>query len=213
MEKKAINITEVNKNYNIEATVKYAVEEFAAKDLATMIKNCSFVATDDGFRVLFIDRVLRVSYPEGIVTYEDSGEAVFDIVRILVLHHAVHAEAVSLSGKKISYKELPGGQIYIDPFTNRCIRALAGIFGDNHEALKGAVEKTDHVEETYGDYSCTVRVLSKVPITLVVYAGDDEFPANANILFDEHAASFLPTEDYTQLSSFLISSLKRIAFA
>ena len=57
------------------------------------------------------------------------------------------------------------------------------------------------------------QVLPKVPITLIVYEEDDEFPASGNVLFNAAAARFLHTEDYNQITAFLISSLKKIAFA
>lgn len=212
MEKPSFDILHQNKNYNIETTVKYAGESFAQADLAVMIRNGGLTAVDGGFTVRFIDSQLRVAHPSGAVTRVDNGAAVPDIVKILLLHYAVQAEDVPLAPTKISYKELPGGDIYIEPFTNRCLRPLAGIFGDDPALLQKAVAKTEYVTETYGDFSCTVQVLPKVPLTLIVYQGDDEFPANANILFNGAAASFLPTEDYTQLSSYLISTLKKIAF-
>ena len=208
-----LDIQKLNKNYNIDTTVEYAVRDFAKSDLAEMIGCCAFTPADGGFTLRFIDRTLNVTYPEGVVTYADDSAAVPDIVRILVLHHAVNAHRVPLSAHTISFKELPGGDIYIGPFTNRCIRYLCGVFGNNIAALKQAVARTEHREESFGDYSATIQVMPRVPVTLIVYEGDDEFPANANILFNGSAADLLPTEDYTQLSAFLIGALKKLAFA
>ncbi len=198
---------------NIDVTAQYAVEAFAKENLEEMIACCGFTPEEGGFSVHFIDHDVMVQYPSGEVTLKETGEPVSVVEKILILHHAVYSEGGILVKDKISYKELPSGDIYIDPFTNRCIKALTGIFASNLELLKKAVAHTIHEDETYGDYSCTIQVLPKVPITLIVYEEDDEFPASGNVLFNAAAARFLHTEDYNQITAFLISSLKKIAFA
>ena len=197
---------------NIAETVRVAVEKFQASDLDQMIENCGFTKAGDGFDVHFINRDLHVSYPAGEVTEVAGGKGVDDVAKILVLHHAAYSRGGGLTDKMVSYKELPGGDIYINPFTHRCIDALVGIFAKNLEALEKAVGATEHRLENHGDFSCTVQVLPMVPITLIVYEEDDEFPAAGNILFNGNAACHLHTEDYSQLSAYLISTLKRISF-
>lgn len=197
---------------NIAETVRVAVEKFAAGDLAEMIANCGFTKADDGFDVHFINRNLHVSYPSAEVTEIATGKAVDDVAKILILHHAAYSHGGGLADNMISYKELPSGDIYINPFSNRCINALVGIFAKNLEALKKAVEATEYRMENHGDFSCTIQVLPMVPITLIVYEEDDEFPAAGNILFNGNASAHLHTEDYSQLSAYLVSALKRLAF-
>lgn len=213
MAKEIYDVKNPQSFYNMDVTVKLAVEEFQKANLEEMIKNCDFTPTEGGFKVRFINLNLQVDYPSGDVINSDTGEKVNDTIKVLVLHHAVYSQGGDLQADKISYKELPGGEIYIDPFTRRCLNALTGIFGANLDALKKAVAATDHTEENLGDYSCTIKVMPKVPITLIVYEADDEFPASSNALFNQAAANFLHTEDYNQITSYLVSTLKKIAFA
>lgn len=199
--------------YNMDTTVKVAVEEFRKKELTEMIKNCDFTAEDGGFSVHFIDRDYMVTYPQGEVTEKETGKPAFDTIKVLILHHAVYSEGGELAKENITYKDLPGGEIYIDPFSHRSLSALTGIFGANIEALKKAVSNTIHTDEKFGDYSCTIQVMPKIPITFIIYEADDEFPASSNALFNGAAAKFLHTEDYSQITAFLVSTLKKIAFA
>ena len=198
---------------NIDETARVAVEAFQNADLDTMIDNCGFTKEGDGFDVHFINRDLHVSYPAATVVDKATGEEIDVIGKIIILHHAVYSKGGGLVENLISYKELPSGDIYNTPFTNRCIRALAGIFAPNLDALRKAVESTEHKLERHGDFSCTIQVLPKIPLTLIVYEEDDEFPADGNILFNGNAANHLHTEDYSQISAYLVSALKRIAFS
>lgn len=198
---------------NIDETARVAVEAFQNADLDTMIDNCGFTKEGDGFDVHFINRDIHVSYPEAKVVDKATGEEIDVVGKILILHHAVYSKGGALVDHMISYKELPSGEIYNTPFTNRCIRALVGIFAPNLEILKKAVATTESRPERHGDYSCTIQVLPKIPVTLIVYEEDDEFPADGNILFNGNAANHLHTEDYTQISAYLVSALKRVAFS
>ncbi|MDO4542711.1 MAG: DUF3786 domain-containing protein [Bacillota bacterium] len=213
MTKEIYDVKNPKSFYNMDVTVKLALENFQKANLEEMIENCGFTPEEGGFGLRFINLDLKVEYPSGEVIDKSTGKPVNDTVKVLVLHHAVYAKGGELGEGSISYKELPGGEIYIDPFTRRCLNALTGIFGSNIEALKKAVAATDHIEENFGDYSCTIRVMPKIPITLIVYEADDEFPASSNALFNKEAANFLHTEDYNQITSYLVSTLKKIAFA
>ncbi len=51
----------------------------------------------------------------------------------------------------------------------------------------------------YGDIAVTIPAFSRVPITLVLWRGDDEFPPNANILFDSTILDYLSAEDVNVL--------------
>ena len=198
--------------YNINETARVALEKFKECKLDEMIENCGFTKAGDGFDVHFINRDLHVTYPDGVVTDKATGEEVDITCKVLVLHHAAWSKGGGMVDHLISYKELPSGGIYIKPFTNRNIKALIGIFASNLDALKKAVANTDHDILKQGDFSCTIRIMPKIPVTFIIYEEDEEFPAEANILFNGNAANHLHTEDYNQITAYLISSLKRMAF-
>ena len=44
-------------------------------------------------------------------------------------------------------------------------------------------------------------------MSIILYRGDDEFPAKANILFDDAAEHYLPTEDLAVLGEILAENL------
>jgi len=47
----------------------------------------------------------------------------------------------------------------------------------------------------FGDASVTINALSMVPLTLVLWKGDDEFSPEGTIMFDRTITDYLPTED------------------
>ena len=53
----------------------------------------------------------------------------------------------------------------------------------------------------------TVNAFDHVPITLVLWRGDEELAPNGNILFDANISDYLSTEDVTVLTETIIWKL------
>lgn len=200
----------MSKNMNYEVTLKEAQERFSKKDLASIAELSGAVLNPDGaLELCFLGQVYRVT-PDGKVSLANDTQEVGLTAKILLLHYLAQAQGIPVRDKLISFKELPGGTIYIEPFTNRAIRPLVSLFGENPSELLTTGKKLGGEPAALGDISITVRALPNVPVTLVLWAGDDEFPPSGNILFDISAPHFLPTEDYAVLASLLVYELKSL---
>jgi hypothetical protein len=55
------------------------------------------------------------------------------------------------------------------------------------------------------------QVLPRVAMQLCLWEGDEEFPPEANVLFDENIGGYLPVEDIAVVSGMLIYRLMAIA--
>ena len=53
----------------------------------------------------------------------------------------------------------------------------------------------------------TINAFDQVPITLVLWKGDEEVAPNGNILFDANISDYLSTEDVTVLSETIVWKL------
>jgi len=195
-------------NFNLDVTLKKAVDEFSQKDLKDMADKSGGIFGGEKIALKFFDQQMEITHPEGKVFLHKTGQEAGLIETILVLHYLVKASGRDLTGKNITFKELPGGSIYIDPFTNRCIRPLIGLFGANLEEFSQAAESLGGIKQKFGHVSFCFSAFPRIPVTLVLWAGDEEFPPNANILFDETAPDYLPTEDFAFLCGMLVGQLK-----
>jgi hypothetical protein len=162
------------------------------------------------FKISFLGRDYQVSHPDGNVVSVD-GENVPLENKVCILHYLTKASGLGLTGKQISFSELPSGFIYVTPFTNRCIRPLVSIFGSDPQKLIKAGEMLGGTREDLGDYAVTVPVFPKIPVTFVLWEGDDEFPPSGSIVFDASAPEHLETEDYALLPGLAVFTMKRLA--
>ncbi len=162
------------------------------------------------FIVPFLGREYSVTYPAGDVSLIGAGEVPL-VIKVCILHYLTKASEAGLTGKYISFKELPDGAIYSGPFNNRAIRPLVSIFGLKPQLLVAAGVKLGGKEVDLGDYAVTINVFPKIPVTFVIWEGDDEFEPSGNILYDSSACFHLETEDYAILPGLILSELKKIA--
>lgn len=161
------------------------------------------------FKLTFLGQDYLVYFPSGEVEAVGNDAKIPQEVEILLLHYLSGASGMRLQNRLISFKELKGGINYIGPFTNRSIRPLIAAFGDRPERLVTAAEKIGGRRVNFGDVAVEVPAFPLIPVTCILWGGDDEFPASGNILFDASAGSHLATEDYAVLASLVVYALKR----
>ncbi len=203
----------MNKTYlNLDVAYDHAKNKLSMKDPAEIARNSGVTYEEQAkiFTVNYLGEQYLVSYPDGIVSRKDKPDEVQINVKILILHYLITANGAPLQNKWISFKELPDGAIYIDPFTRRTINPMVKIFGEKQEQFFQLAQTMGAKKETLGDTSLTIYAFPRVPITYVLYSADEEFPASGNVLFDGSAANYLPTEDFAVVSSLIIYQLSAL---
>ena len=119
-----------------------------------------------------------------------------------LLTHYTMGNQVPLVGRLVKFRDLPGGYAYEGAFINRAITPLEQVFGGDSELLFEAAEFLGGKRLGLGDTSVELLALKGIPLTVILYVSD-EFGAAANILYDESAANFLPTEDLAVLGELM----------
>lgn len=186
-----------------------AKQQLQAADPAALAAQAS-VAWDPEARLFsFVSLGHRytVSFPDGNVEQEHKGRAVLKFA-LLTLHYLL-AKPVPPTGIWISYKEIPGGTVYQTPFQNRTMGRLFGKLRNRPDLkpLEYACQKLGGERMPCGDLAFRFQLFPHVPLGLVCWNGDEEFPPSGNILFDHNANCFLATEDYAVLGEYLVEQL------
>lgn len=147
----------------------------------------------------YLNCAYQVTLPDIEISLKDSEEAVPLRDKILILHYLTQAKGTLPSHKMIAYKELPEGASYFPTFFKRAIKPVVSNFGrEPHRLLDIAPTLGGHKAD-YGDVAVTINAFSRVPITFVLWHGDEEFPPEGNIIFDSTISDYLTTEDINVL--------------
>ena len=189
-----------NYEYSYGLALKLAGDKLTTfKDLEEQCRKSDSVYQNVGSQpailLKYLDRTYQISLPDIVFSVKNSPEKVELRDKILILHYLTQAKGTPLSNIKIAFKELKQGASYFPTYFQRAVKPLIDFFGKSPEALIGLTTDMGGYKDTHGDIAVTVPAFSRVPITLVLWKGDDEFPPNANILFDSTILDYLSAED------------------
>lgn len=161
----------------------------------------------DKLRINFFNREVDISYPEGIVEYREGSDKLSPQEQGLILHYLLGVRCIPLSDSLITFREIPSGEFYYQAFTKRAQIPLVDTFGEDTEGFLRAGKLLGGQEAGVGDVSLTIVPLPKIPITFVLWRGDDEFPPEGTILFDPSIEHFLAGEDIAFLAANVVYKL------
>ena len=135
------------------------------------------------------------------------------VVRVLLLHHLLHADGNPVTGRWVAYKDIPGGLLYSGVFARRVTEPLVKKYGTSAKSFREAGTRFSGEMAGVGDASFCLQAFPRVPLQYVLWEGDDEFPPSAQLLFDSSVVHYLPLEDIVVLGQIttgrLISLSKR----
>jgi hypothetical protein len=197
--------------FNLEETMKQAIDRFAGlnPEEIALRSGIAYDPVHHTLSVPFIGEQYLVEHPGGLVRTEQGEEASL-YNSIIMLHYLNTADGTPLTGQWIAFRHLPGGDIYIGPFQNRAVTPFLKTFGDRPTDFKKAAAGLGGKEQKISGISMVIPVLPRIPLCFTIWPGDEEMPASANILFDQAAASYLPTEDYAHLPALVNGAMKNL---
>ena len=163
----------------------------------------------EGIILRFLNRDYLISYPDIEISFQEEDEKVTLWEKIVILHYLVTAKGTRPPGKLISYNQVPGGRVYYPNFVSRTTRPLIKVFGKDPSLLLAAAKPLGGTPSDYGDYSVSIPAFPRVAITTIIWAGDDEFPPEASMIFDANIVDYLPAEDITVLCNMIAIRLMK----
>ncbi len=185
---------------DFEIAFAIARKDFSKRDPSLQAEKAgvAWVAGSEGGHgeVPFLSTVYLIRGSDAEVSYkEDQGKEPALWEKIIVLHYFGTADGSPMANEHISFKEVKEAMLYLPKFEQRAVAPLLGRFGASPEQILEAAQKLGGKKEDLGDFSVTVPVFPRVPITLVFWKQDEEFEPRLSILFDRTVLRYLPTED------------------
>lgn len=155
---------------------------------------------------------VKLSFPEFIAVDQVSGDELPTITQALLAYYFHTADGTSLAGRWISFSELPDGRFYNQAFQGYSGQVIARTFKDDIEDLALAAETlpgadNPSLERCIGDRNFIFQALPRIPLLLVYWQGDEDFPSSYQLLFDAAIIHYLPTDVCAILGSTLTRKL------
>jgi hypothetical protein len=207
-----ISMKPEKKSETYEAALSKAWESLLALDPKDVAKKSgvSYSTKEDAFILPFLGEEYLVQRSKKVVL-GPNGQEVFSFMAVLLIHYLAYAKDIKPQKRLISFRELSGGDVYFSAFSRRAILPITNTFGSDEKMIRRVGERIGAFECNYGDVSFTIDVFPKVPVTIIMWIGDEEVACSSNMLFDASIKELLPTEDVAVIGGFVASKLKKIA--
>jgi hypothetical protein len=114
--------------------------------------------------------------------------------QLCVLAYLVGARDQPLAGKLVSAEKLDPGGFFFRGSHRIPVEKLEKAFGCDSRLLDQAGSKLNAKSLSFGDAAIEILVLPRIPLTLIIWVADQEFPARASILFDQTVSAHLPLD-------------------
>lgn len=132
--------------------------------------------------------------------------------RILLLRFLTEGGAAPTTGKFLTYREVPWGEVYFKQFQGRCLFRLAFGFGNKLQVFRQIMERVGASPIGSGDAGYDLEFMPGLQVRLILWEGDDEFPPSAQILFsDNFPVAFTQGEDMAVVGDVTIDMLKALS--
>ncbi|NOY53634.1 MAG: DUF3786 domain-containing protein [Deltaproteobacteria bacterium] len=182
----------------LQAAYNNAVDALLKEDLQAISDRSGAALHADGtLETHFLNRKILVK-TKGREVYLDDEPAGIRLA-ILILHYLLQAGGIPLDGRRISFKEVPQGALYFQPFRGRVIFPILRLFDANQDKLIAAVETLGGTKTAEGDLSFLLHPLPRVTVQYIYYRGEEGIPPDLNLLFDATIPEYLSTEDIVVL--------------
>jgi hypothetical protein len=185
------------------------------------------VGPDRGeLHIPFWENVCILSFPELI------NEQLPNFQQALLLYYLLTADGAPLTGKWVSFADLPDGRMYNAAFQgysgDEIVKTFEHVGRDviPPKRIATSYSQSNPLHEfnqacfasggkpvELGSASFVFQALPRVPLMLTYWLGDEEFPSSCKILFDESACHYLPIDACAILGSMLVRKLSHSPYA
>jgi hypothetical protein len=159
--------------------------------------NCQYLPDPDRYAVTMLNTEYVIDLSNREISSAQPGcditPAEF-LQQLCLLAYLINVQDLPLANKLTKFEALPGGQFFFRGVHGLPIDKLEKAFGNHPEAIFQAVNRFDAKKCDYGDASIEISVLPRIPLTIVIWGGCDEFPARVSLLCDSTAGSHLPLD-------------------
>jgi hypothetical protein len=194
--------------------VKEAQAKLRTSDRAAIAdRSGAQIDREGNLRLEFMRREYVIDQAEWTITRADDGGVPPSIMQSLILTYLYSSDGTPPTDRWVGFRELPNGLFYAQAFQGYTGAALVRDLGGSIERFKLASEKLQGAALPIGDAGYAFQALPRLKLAVLMWSSDDEFPAQAQVLFQATAPHYLITDGLAIIGSMLIGQIVKAAAA
>jgi hypothetical protein len=156
-----------------------------------------FDKATDSYLLDFLQERYRIS-PDSREIEPDTGpisegDPSIDL-QIILLTYLLNAREILLADRLVAVGSLKGGKCFFQGPHNFPLDPLIEQYGHDSKAFLNRGLSLGATQENYGDVSVRFPALPRVPVVMVLWKADEEFPPRLSVVFDATVDQQLPLD-------------------
>ena len=157
-----------------------------------------------GFTLRVLGEDKHINFP----AFDDEGWT--DRWRILFGRYLLEGKKAAPMRSFVTYSEMPWGETYNEKFRQRCILRLAGTYGFQVEKYKAVCRAMGARAFQSSGEGFEFEFLPGLFVRFLLWEGDEEFAATAQILFSDNFPDAFAAEDRVVVCEYILGEMKRV---
>lgn len=184
---------------------------FLAMDMEDLVRRFHLETDEDALYITFFCERYRLDRRTGMVTSTDDPEERLRFNTLMCIYHLFHYSrpGAEINGTFVPFRQVKNASPFDPAFQRTVLKPLAETFSGHPDLLEQACRELDGQPVRQGDVGSVINAFDCIPLTVLFWDGDDEFDAQANILFDTDITDFIHEETVVCLASELAARLIR----
>lgn len=178
-------------------------EIFASMDHGELISRFDLEEDSQALFVPYFGQRYRLDKKNGRITLEEdpARELTFD-TQMVIYHLFYYSKPEArVKGEFVPFRQVKRAAPFEPTYKRTILEPLARTFDGHAGELKNACRMLGGRPIPQGDVGYVIPAFSCMPLTVVFWDGDEEFSAQANILFDADITDFLHEETVVCLAA------------
>lgn len=153
--------------------------------------SCEYDDMDEFYKLSVWDNEYRI-FPNQLKV-NCTGHNPHDYFYLFIIHYLLTSKEIEISHEWISEKDIPGGTTFFRGPHEIPTNLISLRFNNNINEFKKRCEQLHGIPLNMADAAYSFRIAPRIPVAVLYWTGDEEFPAESKILYDrtisEHLAS------------------------
>jgi len=191
-----------------EQVDQYLWERLSRLAPEEVVRTKGAVWTGRAFRVEMLGQTFEIS-PEARSIEGPDRQSGFQEALVLLQYLSAPGPG-GLSGRRISFRELKGGDLFFNNIHRLSTDDLAAELNLSESQFLEAGRRLGGRETGTAEYSWLVLALPQIPLEAIYFPGDDEFEPRLTLLVDAAAGSYLELDVLWALVNLLARRIRRL---
>lgn len=195
---------------NYEQVIENWRRKFLEMDQVALIRKFDLEADDEALYITYFSRKLRIDRKNGVITDQEVRPG-FDTVMNIYNTFYYAAEHPVASGNLVAFRQVKRVYPFEAAYRRTIIFRLQKTFSGKTAELKKACEILEGTPLPQGDVGYVLPVFPFLNIAVLFWDKDEEFDAQANMLFDSEITEFMHEENVVCVAADAVYYLTRAA--